>query len=162
MSLPSLIELPFGLPGRIYRGRMPFSAKDPQGEIFPRMQELGISVVVVLAGRDECLERAGRDLPAFYAENGLEVLHLPIPDFSVPPIPLLDEVIRAVILRAQAGRHIAVHCYAGYGRTGLFLACLARRVLGMSAEAAITWVREYVPGSIEVDEQIQIIKDFPI
>jgi protein-tyrosine phosphatase len=161
MSLPSLIELPFGLPGRIYRGRMPFSAKDPQGEIFPRMQALGISTVVVLAERDEYLARSGRDLPAFYAENGLEVLHLPIPDFSVPDLTSLDEAIRAVIQQAQAGKHVAVHCYAGYGRTGMFLACLARRVLGMSAEAAITWVRGYVPGSIEVEEQLQIIQNFP-
>jgi protein-tyrosine phosphatase len=155
-----IIELPFGLPGCIYRGRMPFSAKDPVNEIFPRMQQLGISVVVVLAEREECLTRSGRDLPAFYAQHGLEVIHLPIPDFSIPEQTALSQAVEAALQRAYAGKHILVHCYAGYGRTGMFLACLARRVFQMTAEAAILWVREYVPGAVEVAEQIRVVEEF--
>jgi protein-tyrosine phosphatase len=161
MPLPSLIELPFGLPGRIYRGRMPFSAKDPRGEIFSRMQELGISVVVLLAERNECLERCGHDLPAFYAQHSLEVIHLPIPDFSVPEPAALLQAVEAALQCVGTGKNIVVHCYAGYGRTGMFLACLARRVFQMTPEAAIMWVRDYVPGAVEVAEQIQVVESFP-
>lgn len=153
-----IIELPFGLPGRIYRGRMPFSAKDPQGKIFTQFQELGISVIVLLAGQAECLARSGRDLPAFYAEHGLDVIHLPIADFSVPDLDALAQAVDRTLQYAQAGKHIAVHCFAGYGRTGMFLACLARRVFQMTTQAAILWVRESVPGAVEVAEQIEIVE----
>ncbi|MFZ6031327.1 MAG: protein-tyrosine phosphatase family protein [Chloroflexota bacterium] len=155
-----IVELPYSLPGRIYRGRMPFSAKDPDGQIFSRFQALGVSSVVLLAGREECLARSGRDLPTFYAEHGLDVIHLPIADFSVPDRDALSRAVDAALQRAWAGEHIAVHCFAGYGRTGMFLACLARRVFNMTAEAAILWVREYVPGAVEVAEQVEVVKRF--
>ena len=43
-----------------------------------------VSVVVVLAEDEECLHKAKRNLHAFYAQEGLEVIHCPIRDFSVP------------------------------------------------------------------------------
>jgi protein-tyrosine phosphatase len=104
--------------------------------------------------------RSGRHLRLFYQNNGLEVIHLPIPDFDVPTQEALSAAVEAALARACAGQNIAVHCYAGYGRTGLFMACMARRVLGMSAEKAIEWVRSFVPTSIEAPEQVKVVKDF--
>jgi protein-tyrosine phosphatase len=159
-SPASVIELPFDLPGHIYRSPMPFRISDSQGEIFRQYQVLNVSVVVLLASDDECLERAGRNLRIFYEAQGLEVINLPISDFDVPTKEALERSVTATIERARAGNNIAAHCYAGYGRTGMFMACLARRVLGMSAEEAIRWVRVYVPGSIEVPEQIRAVMEF--
>lgn len=139
---------------------MPFSAKDPQGELFASFQELGVSVVVLLVSKDECLARSGRDLAGFYAEQGLEIIHLPIVDFSVPDQKALENAVVAVLDRAWAGKNIVVHCFAGYGRTGMFLACIARCVFNMTAQAAVLWVREYVPGAIEVSDQIQVVEEF--
>jgi len=43
------------------------------------------------------------------------------------------------------------------GRTGLFAACLARRVLGLSGEDAIRWVRRFIPEAVETSEQWQMV-----
>jgi protein-tyrosine phosphatase len=160
LALPPLIELPFGLPGRLFRSPMPFRAGDTQGEIFRQYQEWQVAVVVVLVDDEECLARTGRHLRKFYESNGMEVIHLPIPDFAVPSQAALSAAIQATLAHAQAGKSIAVHCYAGFGRTGMFMACMARRVLGMSASQAIEWVRSYVPTAIEVQEQVAVVNAF--
>jgi protein-tyrosine phosphatase len=160
VALPPLIELPYGLPGRIFRSPMPFRAGDTQGEIFRQYIELQVSVVVLLVDDAECLARSGKHLRLFYENNGLEVIHLPIPDFDVPTQAALSAAIDAALDRANAGKNLAVHCYAGYGRTGMFLACVARRVLGMPASEAIEWVRSYIPSAIEVPEQVDVVKAF--
>ena len=91
MDLPThFTELPFAFPGRVFRSRMSFDARDPHGHLFNRFLAESIGVVVVLV----------------------------------------------------------VHCHAGMGRTGLFLACLAQRALHMSPVEAIDWVRSYVPGAL--------------
>jgi protein-tyrosine phosphatase len=160
LALPPLIELPFGLPGRVFRSPMPFRAGDTQGEVFRQYMEQQVSVVVVLVDDAECLARSSRPLRQFYESNGLEVIHLPIPDFDVPTQEALAAAVEAAQACASAGKNVAVHCYAGYGRTGMFLACMARRVLGMSAYEAIEWVRSFVPTAIEVPEQVDVVKLF--
>jgi protein-tyrosine phosphatase len=72
----------------------------------------------------------------------------------------LDEAIQAAIDRLRLGKNIVVHCYAGLGRTGMFMACMARRVFNMPAGAAIDWVRAVLPGAIETDDQIRVIQNF--
>jgi protein-tyrosine phosphatase len=158
--LPPLVELPFGLPGRVIRSPMPFRAGDTQGEVFSQYLEQHVAVVVVLVDDAECLARSGRHLRQFYESNGLEVIHLPIPDFDVPTQEALSTAIETTLARLRDGKNIAVHCYAGYGRTGMFLACMARRVWGMPAMEAIEWVRSYIPAAVEVPEQVEVVKAF--
>lgn len=79
-----LTELPFHLPGRIFRSPMPFGDYDPQGEAFAKFKQEGVSVIVLLAEDAECLQKAKRHLRDLYAREGFQVIYLPIPDFSVP------------------------------------------------------------------------------
>ena len=160
IPLPPLIELPFGLPGRIFRSPMPFHPGDENGQLFRQYQEQQVSVVVLLVTDAECMARTGRNLRLFYQSNGLEVIHLPIPDFDVPAQNALRSAVDAALRRARNGKNLAVHCYAGYGRTGMFLACMARKSQGLPAREAIEWVRSYVPTAIEVPEQIKVVQLF--
>ncbi len=153
-----LTELPFGLVGRVFRSPMPFRPGDEAGNLFQEYQVVPISVVVVVAEADECYRRTGRDLFSFYAQQGLQVIYYPIQDYNTPPSPEeLSRVLEAVLEQAGAGRNIAVHCNAGFGRTGTFLACLARRVFGFDGNRAIDWVREYVPPALENPDQLQFV-----
>jgi protein-tyrosine phosphatase len=152
-----LTELPFRLPGRIFRSPMPYGGYDPEGKIFPEFKEKNISVIVLLSDDEECLRKTGRDLRTLYKNEGFDVIYLPIPDFDVVSLRDLKQAVLETIGQARAGRNIVVHCYAGIGRTGLFAALLAREILGISGAASIEWVRSYLPGAVETQDQRDII-----
>jgi hypothetical protein len=104
----SLIELPFGFPGRIFRSPMPFGQYDLHGEVYDRFCEEQIAVIVLLASDEECLHRTGCNLRALYLKEGFQVLYLPIPDFGVPTKDDLEQTVQQTIAHAQAGHHIVI------------------------------------------------------
>jgi protein-tyrosine phosphatase len=155
-----ITELPFACPGRVFRSRMPFDERDPHGCLLERYLGESIRVVVVLADDGEILACTGRDLRLTYTLQGMSVIYLPIPDFAVPSLDSLDRAVLTALEEIRSGVNLAVHCHAGMGRTGLFLACLAQRALPMSAKQAIDWVRSYVPGALETPEQVHLAIDY--
>jgi protein-tyrosine phosphatase len=155
-----LTELPFGQPGRIFRGPMPFGKFDENGVVYKEFRRHNISMIVLLAEDTECQEKARRDLRQLYIQDGFKVLHLPIVDFGIPNLEPLCGALDATALEAQSGRHIVIHCHAGIGRTGLFTACLAKRLLQLNGEQAIEWVRRYIAGAVESPEQRNFVMTF--
>lgn len=139
---------------------MPYGVYDPRGEIYPAYRENGVSSVVVLVKREDAIRHSGRDLLQLYAQDGLRILHLPSRDYGVPDPDDLRQKVDEVLSLAETGENVAIHCLGGIGRTGLFLACLAKRVYAMEGEAAINWVRRYVPGAVETQEQRQMVNEF--
>ena len=95
-----LTELPFGLPGRLFRSPMPFGPYDLHDEVYDQFREEQIAVVVLLADDHECLQKAGRNLRALYLDAGMQVLYLPIPDFGVPTKDDLEQTVQNTIAYA--------------------------------------------------------------
>jgi len=154
------IELPYSQPGKIFRSPMPFSKFDRQ-DVWSSFLENKIDLVVVLTEQQEYLVYAGRDLPAFYSSNGMEVLHIPVPDFGIPEdLELWGDGLKTVIEAARNGKNVVVHCLAGIGRTGTFLACLAKENLGLESWDAIRWVRESVTGAMESQQQEHFVVNY--
>ncbi len=152
-----MIELPFNFPGRIFRSPMPFSNFDGV-EVWQSYLEQEINIVIVLTEEQEYLVYAKRDLPEFYRANGLDVLHIPVPDFGIPEdLPQWEQGLEAAAQAAKDGKNVAVHCLAGNGRTGTFLACLAKENLDMTGDQAILWVRESIPGAMESRYQEEFV-----
>jgi len=139
---------------------MPFSVYDRKGELLELYSQNKVSTVVQLVSDEEALQRSGRDLRALYAERGVDVIYLPVPDFGVPSPELLAAGLKGALEKVEVAGNIAVHCNAGIGRTGLFLACLAKWVLHLDGEQAVQWVRQYLPGAVEVEEQIRFVHHF--
>jgi protein-tyrosine phosphatase len=154
-----ITEIPLGTDGRLFRSRMPFAIYDPEGQIFSHYQSNDVSVIVLLADDKECLDRTGHDLRYFYHNLGFEVIYLPIPDFSIPDKYDLEKAVGDTIAHLEQGKNTAVHCYAGVGRTGMFIACLAKKVLKMGGEEAIEWVRQFIPGAVEIDDQGRMVRE---
>jgi len=144
-----MTELPFGFKGKIFRSPMPFGDYDPDGELMKEYSDNDVSVIVPLAGVAECEEKAKRNLHRLYKEKGFDVVSLPVRDFAAPGKEALADIIGKVIDYAESSRHVVVHCSAGQGRTGTFMACMARTLFGMSGEEAIAWTRRYIPGAVE-------------
>lgn len=79
-------------------------------------------------------------------------------DFSVPKVPDMQNGIRKALHVMAAGKPIYVGCMGGVGRTGLFLACLAK-TLGI--EEPVNWVRmNYKPHAVETRQQERYVDQF--
>jgi hypothetical protein len=72
--------------------------------------------------------------------RGTADLWFPIPDFSVPDdTAKTQSALRCALLQLIAGNPIYVGCLGGKGRTGLFMALLAK---ALGADDPISYVRE--------------------
>jgi hypothetical protein len=99
-------------------------------------------------------------LPASALEAaGITGCHLPIADMTAPTPEQFDQALAFIDRQVALGRHVAVHCLVGEGRTGTVLAaCLIRG--GHSAEAAISALRALRSGAIASDEQQRALRSF--
>ena len=86
-------------------------------------------------------------------------VHLPIEDFKVPEDPAaLTKALQATLRRIIAGETVYVGCMGGWGRTGLFLALLAK-VSGIPDP--VGYVRKhYTPRAVETSQQRQFVDTF--
>jgi protein-tyrosine phosphatase len=155
-----LIEMPYSLSGKIFRSPMPFSRFD-KVDVWSSFIEQSIDLVVVLTEQQEYLVYAGKDLPAFYRSQGMKVLHIPVPDFGIPDdLDSWQDGLEAVVLAAESGKNVVIHCLAGIGRTGTFLACLAKEKMALEGMDAIRWVRNSVQGAMENSYQEDFVINY--
>lgn len=81
-------------------------------------------------------------------------------DMKVPPLPLLFNLVKVMEFTLSGGHAIAVHCHAGFGRTGVAIACLLVFARKMTPQEAIEMVRSHRPGSIQTKGQVKVVSQF--
>jgi atypical dual specificity phosphatase len=126
-------------------------SRQPAAEDFAFIGEQGIEVLFSLTEEMPALELAG--------EHGVEVVHLPVKDFTAPTLAQLEEFVAKASVAIGEERAVGVHCGAGKGRTGTFLAAYFV-AQGMTAAEAIARIRYLRPGSVETAAQEQIIAKY--
>ncbi len=90
---------------------------------------------------------------------GILTEHIPVVDFTAPTLQQVEQAIAMIYFCLDKEMPVAVHCIAGLGRTGTILACYLVGQ-GISAEEAITTIRQWRPGSIEISEQEAVIYEY--
>ena len=109
-------------PGKEHSGIHELDAENIQA-----LENSGIEVFINLTqdyegGTDAHLDR----YDAFLSSNA-EIKRFPIPDVSVPPADLMNEVLDCIDTNLAEGRAVYVHCWGGLGRAGSTVACWLMR-----------------------------------
>lgn len=115
------------------------------------------ALVITLVTRAE-MEAAGAALlGAQVQDHGSRWVHLPIPDFGIPPEEMLrhwPEVSRHAQQALAGGGRVLVHCRGGCGRSGM----VALRLMIEAGEApddALARLRHVRPCAIETGPQMR-------
>jgi protein-tyrosine phosphatase len=162
----NIIEMPLGTPSLLLRGTMPGWATggtkiERCDKAIAALKVKQIANIVLLCSDKDCYAHTGLNLREKYEREGFNIFYFPIPDHDVPAKENLRILVDNIVEKLrQEGQNTIVHCWAGNGRTGMVLACIARRVLNIKGDEAILWVRDRVPGAIKEESQQEMVRVF--
>lgn len=122
----------------------------PHPDPWEELQAAGITALLSLT------EYPG---PATPCPEGFACLHVPLVDFGTPSLEDLERCVAWIDEQIAAGRGVAVHCFAGIGRTGTILAAWLVSQ-GMEPDAAMEELRRLRPGSVETRGQADCVRRF--
>ena len=158
----NLKEFNFDMPSVLYRGTMPYEIKR-NPKLIEDLKAKHIANIILLCDDKECQSATSIDLKTFYIEQGFIVLQYAIPDFQAPDaenLRVLVETIHNLLKINDKDHNTLIHCKGGKGRTGMVIACLARKIFNFSSDQAVAWVRKTVPEAVETKVQHDAIKMF--
>ena len=92
---------------------------------FEALKENGTSKLISLVTLEDMELLRVTELPEYVEASGIEWIHLPLPDTSVPTwkwlrrsVPVFTELQTSIV----EGEHVVVHCMGGLSRAGTFVA----------------------------------------
>ena len=124
-----------------WRGKLAIAARPRGGDWLQDeaagWRRAGLDVVVSLLEDEEAAQLQLASEGEAARQEGIEFVRFPIADRGVPDstpatLALLNRIVEAL----EAGKHIAVHCRQGIGRSGL-IAAGALMISGLGIEEAV-------------------------
>lgn len=155
----NFVQIPLDVRGKLFVSPMPFGPYDKWNTLLKQYQKHHVEFAVVLVTDSELQARARRDLLSIYRKNSIQVIRLPVADYTSPDMHQVAKTVDQVSGYLRAGAHIAVHCNAGVGRTGVMTCCIVHDIMKIPAEDTIGYVRQYMHTNM-TDEQIRLVKRF--
>lgn len=105
------------------------------GAVLDDLQAAGIGVVLSMLPASEARALGAGNEPDLCAQRGIVFLSHPVADFALPEMLPFAGLVADLAQRLKAGAHIAVHCRAGIGRSGMVAACTLVALGGTAAQA---------------------------
>ena len=124
----------------------------PQGDvdgILLSLRSQGVDTLVSLLPPDQTAMLQLTDEPYAAYRAGLTFRSLPVPDLGVPDLAAFARPLSELTGELTAGRHVAVHCWGGVGRSSMIAAALLV-IRGSTPEAA--WHRIAYARGVPVPE----------
>jgi len=124
------VVLPIQLPiatGALYASRVPGRRREQTRSDLEALTKFGIQRVVCLVEREQLVQTHGADLYLSLAADafGPGFHHLDVRDHDIPEDDdAFAQCVRRVYQALRDDERVLVHCVAGCGRTGMFVACL--------------------------------------
>lgn len=132
---PSIFKLQPISAGHLYI--MPCPRPQVLAEDMAYYMNLGINTIVCLLEKPEMIARGLALEEHLCRELDLRFEHFAIPDRAIPSnLNAFHALVDKLDAELKQGRHLAIHCYAGIGRTGVLAGSLLIRN-GMTPQAAI-------------------------
>jgi len=126
-SKPTMYPIPAPSPGQLSTMPRPRGGDWLEEEMLA-LRHAGIDTLVCLLTSAERDELALSDEPAAATRAGLDFHAFPIDDFGVPDPEEIQPLLDLLAFRLEDGRHVAVHCRAGIGRSSVIAAALLVRL----------------------------------
>ncbi|CAJ1074815.1 cyclin-dependent kinase inhibitor 3 [Xyrichtys novacula] len=126
------------------------------------MQNQGVQEVFVFCTRGELSKYRVPSLLEAYRQRGFTIHHWPFPDGDAPELEQCCQILEELQFNLETNRRTVIHCYGGFGRSGLIAACLLLQLsLTMTANKAIEILREYRGGgAIQTVKQYNFLHEF--
>lgn len=125
-----------------------------------KIKEAGIEVILSADSNvdSRAIEAAGLEhlnlvMPSIHASN-----QAVIDDF----VNRIDKAAQAAIERIKKGKAVLVHCFAGRDRTGLILCAVLMRMQKMTAQQALTLVRQKRPSALTGAGTLEILAEYDL
>jgi atypical dual specificity phosphatase len=114
-----------------------------------------------LAGVTTLVTLTENDLPRQFLESyGFDNLHCPIVDRKAPTLAQTELLLDRMRELLRQGKVLAVHCWAGAGRTGVVLASYLIREQALAAREALAQLRTLNPEFVQTAEQEAFLFSF--
>lgn len=155
----NFVRIPLDAKGKLFVSPMPFGPYDRGNRLLKLYRKHHVEFAVVLVMDSELEQKARRNLLATYKKNNIQVIRLPVADYTSPDMHQLSKTVDNAAGYLRAGAHIAVHCCAGVGRSGVLACCIVRDIMKFEAVETIEYVRQYMHTNM-TDEQIRLVTRF--
>ena len=120
--LPEIYLVADDLPGRLYI--MPCPSGNNLTQDIAAYRARGVDTVVSMLAVDEAADLGLADEGAVCAEAEMAFLSSPIKDFGLPDIMVFAALVEQITGLLRNEGHVAVHCRAGIGRSGMVTAAV--------------------------------------
>jgi protein tyrosine phosphatase domain-containing protein 1 len=101
-------------------------------------------------------------LPEAFTTEGIRVRQSGWKDMNVPQsIDFMIEIVKDMYYTInEEKKKVLVHCHAGYGRTGIVIACYLLYISTKSTEGVVQQLREKRSQCVQKSSQMAYIKKF--